>query len=141
MNKLSLVGRIVRDVDIKTSQNGKTIARFTVAAQRKYKNNEGNYDSDFIPCVAFDKSAEFVEKYFKKGDMIGITGHLQSGSYEGKNGKVYTLDCYVDEAEFVAGKNTNGDSQSANTQVNTASANSDNFMNIPDGLEAELPFN
>ena len=140
MNKLSLVGRIVRDVDIKTSQNGKTIARFTVAAQRKYKNNEGNYDSDFIPCVAFDKSAEFVEKYFKKGDMIGITGRMQSGSYEGQNGKVYTLDCYVDEAEFVASKSSNN-SQPSNAQANNSPTNSGDFMNIPDGLESELPFN
>lgn len=138
MNKLSLVGRIVRDVDIRTSQNGKTIARFTVAAQRKYKNNEGNYDSDFIPCVAFDKSAEFIEKYFKKGDMIGITGRMQSGSYEGQNGKVYTLDCYVDEAEFVGSKGSSNGSQQNNAQP--AQQNSNDFMSIPDNIPEELPF-
>lgn len=136
MNKLSLVGRIVRDVDAKQSQNGKTIARFTVAAQRKFKNNEGNYESDFIPCVCFDKTADFIQKFFKKGDMIGISGHMQSGSYEGQNGKVYTLDCYVDEAEFVGSKGTNNGSQQNNTQP----SNND-FMNNMENVGMELPFN
>lgn len=137
MNKLSLVGRIVRDIDVKTSQGGKTVARFTVAAQRKYKNNDGNYDSDFIPCVAFDKGALFVEKYFKKGDWISLTGHMQSGSYEGKNGKVYTLDCYVDDVEFCSGKSQDDSSKKA--AVKTES--SGEFMNIADGDEDVLPFN
>ena len=134
MNKLSLVGRIVRDIDVKTSQGGKTVARFTVAAQRKYKNNDGNYDSDFIPCVAFDKSASFMEKYFKKGDWISLTGHMQSGSYEGKNGKVYTLDCYVDDVEFCGGKTQDTPKKEKQQE------SSDGFTNIPYGIEDELPF-
>ncbi len=132
MNKLSLVGRIARDIDVRQSQGGKTVARFTVAAQRKYKNSEGKYDADFIPCVCFDKSAEFVSKYFKKGDMIGVTGHLQSGSYEGKNGKVYTLDCYVDDTEFVGGSKS--ESKPASQE------DDDGFTNVPDDIDA-LPFN
>jgi single-strand DNA-binding protein len=136
MNKLSLVGRLVRDPDTKYSQSGKTVTRFTVAVQRKFKNANGQYDSDFIPCVCFDKSAEFIEKYFKKGDMIGITGHLQSGSYEGKNGKVYTLDCYVDESEFVGSKSTSAEKAS---EDNTAGFNvNDGFSSVSDDLE--LPF-
>lgn len=132
MNKISIVGRLIRDVEVKQSQGGKSVARFTVAAQRKYKNTEGKYDSDFIPCVCFDKSADFVSKYFKKGDMIGITGHMQSGSYEGKNGKVYTLDCYVDEVEFVGGKSDK--------------PKNDGGFNTNEGFEtvediSELPFN
>jgi len=133
MNKLSLVGNVVRDIDLKQSQGGKSVAKFTVAAQRKYKNSEGKYDSDFISCVAFDKQAEFVSKYFKKGDKIGIIGHMQSGSYDGKNGKVYTLDCYVDDAEFVG-----GNSKKENTSA--APKQQDEFMNIPDGMVDELPF-
>ena len=134
MNKLSLVGNVVRDIELKQSQGGKSVAKFTVAAQRKYKNSEGKYDSDFIPCVAFDKQAEFVSKYFKKGDKIGIIGHMQSGSYDGKNGKVYTLDCYVDDAEFVGGS-----SKKENTSA--APKQQDEFMSIPDDMEDSLPFN
>ena len=137
MNKLSLVGTIVRDIDVKVSQGGKTIASFTVAAQRRYKNSDGKYDSDFIPCVCFDKSAEFVSKYFKKGDKIGITGHMQSGSFEGKNGKVYTLDCYVNEVEFVGGSSKSEETKTAPKNE----SNGDGFMNIPDGIPEELPFN
>lgn len=134
MNKIEIVGRVCRDIDVKLSQNGKAVVRFTVAAQRKYKNNEGKYDSDFIPCICFDKSAEFVEKYFKKGDMIGIIGHMQSGSYEGKNGKVYTLDCYVDEAEFVGGKSSDNAAQNDSKPA-------DDFVNVPADIPEELPFN
>ena len=139
MNKLSLVGRNVRDIDVKTSQNGKIVAKLTIAAQRKFKNSEGNYDSDFIPCVAFDNNAKFIEKYFKKGDMIGIIGHMQSGSYEGQNGKVYTLECYVDEVEFVGSKNSNNNSQQNNTPP-TNTQQSNDFMNIADNIPDELPF-
>ena len=137
MNKLNLVGKLIKDVDVKTSKDGKVIARFTVAAQRKYKNSEGKYDSDFIPCVAFEKSAEFIEKYFKKGDWIAIVGHMQSGSYEGKNGKVYTLDCYVDDAEFCGGKSQDGSSKKAAAKTES----SGEFMNIADGDDDLLPFN
>lgn len=136
MNKLQIVGNICKDIDLKYSQSGKAVARFNVAVQRKYKNAQGQCESDFIPCVAFDKSAEFINNYFKKGSRIGISGHLQSGSYEGKNGKVYTLDCYVDEAEFVESKGSN----SQPVQKPEPKAD-DGFMNIPAGIQEELPFN
>lgn len=137
MNKLNLVGRLTRDPEIRNSNSGKSIANFTVAAQRKYKNANGQYESDFIPCVAFEKTAELLEKYFHKGDMIGISGHLQSGSYENKNGvKVYTLDCYVDELEFVGNKTTSNNNTTGNQQQDN-----NGFMNIPDGIDSELPFN
>lgn len=136
MNKLQIVGNICKDIDLKYSQSGKAVARFNVAVQRKYKNAQGQYESDFIPCVAFDKSAEFINNYFKKGSRIGISGHLQSGSYEGKNGKVYTLDCYVDEAEFCDSKSNN-----AQPTQKAEPKSDDGFMNIPEGLQEELPFN
>lgn len=138
MNKLNLVGRLTRDPDISNTNNGKIIARFTVAAQRRYKNSQGQYDSDYIPCVAFEKTAELLEKYFHKGDPIGVSGHLQSGSYENKNGaKVYTLDCYVDDVEFVGNRNNSSNNSSSNNNQQAA----DGFMNIPDGIDMELPFN
>lgn len=139
MNKLILMGTICKDIDVKQSQNGKSIARFTVAVQRKYKNSEGKYDSDFLPCVAFDKQASFVSQYFQKGSKIAIVGHMQSGSYEGKNGKVYTLDCYVDEAEFCGTKSSG--SNNVPTQQSTPTTSSNDFMNVPDDLAEELPFN
>ncbi len=139
MNKFEIVGNIVRDVEIKYSQGGKAIAKFTVATQRKYKNAQGNYESDFLPCIAFDKTAEFMEKYFKKGSGIEVVGHLQSGSYENKEGKkVYTLDLFVEEVGFVGSKK-----DSENTQGNNASQDKNNneFTNVPDGIDDGLPFN
>ena len=134
MNKLNLVGVICKDIEVKQSQGGKSVARFSVAAQRKFKNAQGKYDSDFIPCVAFEQTADFISKYFKKGDRIGIVGRMQSGSYEGKNGKVYTLDCYVEEAEFAGSKGSNN-SQPTNINQNNG------FNNAPLGIDSELPFN
>ena len=138
MNKLNLFGRLTKDPEVRYTNNGKQIVSFTVAVQRRFKNAQGQYDSDFIPCVAFDKTAEFVEKYFHKGDMIGISGHMQSGSYENKNGvKVYTLDCYVDEAEFSGSKGSSKNDSSSNSNQQAG----DGFMNIPEGIDMELPFN
>ena len=138
MNKFEIVGNLVRDVEVKYSQDGKAIAKFTVATQRKYKNSQGNYDSDFLPCTAFDKTAEFVNKYFQKGSGIEVTGHLQSGSYENREGKkVYTLDLFVEEVEFVGSRK-----DSERKQDNNSQKKEDNgFMNVPDGIDAELPFN
>ena len=136
MNKVMLVGRITRDPEAR--QNGEsTVVRFTIAVNRKFKNAEGNYDADFISCVAFGKTAEFVEKYFKKGSAIGICGRIQTGSYTNKDGqKVYTTDVVVDDAEFVESKNAAAGSSAATPAPGTAG-----FANIPDGIDEELPFN
>ena len=99
MNKVILVGRITRDPEIRVNQEQKEIARFTVAINRNKR------ETDFINCVAFDKKAELLEKYFKKGDRIGITGRLQIGSYTNKEGqKIGTADIIVDEIEFLQDK-------------------------------------
>lgn len=142
MNKCMLVGRLTRDPEIRYTQgeNASCIARFSIAINRRFKNAEGNYDADFINCVAFGKGGEFIEKYFKKGMAIGISGRIQTGNYTNKDGvKVYTTDVVVEEAEFVESKGSN------NSSENTASAlrpTADAFMNIPDGVEdGGLPFN
>lgn len=144
MNKVELVGRLTRDPEVRYTQgeNASAIARFTVAVNRRFKNNEGNYDADFINCVAFGKSAEFIEKYFKKGMAIGISGRIQTGNYTNKDGvKVYTTDVVVEEAEFVESKNSGGASTPPNAPSNNNAPSSDGFMNIPDGIDEELPFN
>lgn len=140
MNKVELVGRLTRDPEIRYTQgeNANAIARFCIAANRRFKNTDGNYEADFINCVAFGKSAEFVEKYFNKGMAIGITGRIQTGSYTNKDGvKVYTTDVVVEEVEFVESKNN------SNNIVNKpTSEDVDGFMNIPDEVQDEgLPFN
>lgn len=134
MNKFIGIGRLVHDPEVRYSQgkNGEkiTIAMYTLAIDRKIK-HEGTANADFIPCVAFGKSAEFTEKYLKKGTKISIVGHIQTGSYTNKNGqKVYTTDIIVDEQEFVESKKEESKSQQTTPE----------FVNIPQGIEAELPF-
>lgn len=143
MNKCELVGRLTRDPEVRYSQGENTscIARFSIAVNRRFKNAEGNYEADFINCVAFGKSGEFVEKYFKKGMAIGITGRIQTGSYTNKDGvKVYTTDIVVEEAEFVESKGSGGNNVSTNNTTQPTE-NQAGFMNIPDGIDEELPFN
>lgn len=143
MNKCELVGRLTRDPEVRYSQgeNASCIARFSIAVNRRFKNAEGNYEADFINCVAFGKSGEFVEKYFKKGMAIGITGRIQTGSYTNKDGvKVYTTDVVVEEAEFVESKGGGGNNVSTNNTTQPTE-NQAGFMNIPDGIDEELPFN
>ena len=143
MNKVQLVGRLTRDPEIRYSQgeNATATARFSVAVNRRFKNSEGNYDADFINCVAFGKSAEFVEKYFKKGMAIGLTGRIQTGSYTNKDGqKVYTTDVVVEETEFVESKSASNAEGSSNSRPAPSVASNDGVMNIPDGVDEELPF-
>lgn len=139
MNKVDLVGRLTKDVEVRysTGENANANCRFTVAVNRKFKNKEtGQYDADFISCVAFGKTCEFIAKYFHKGDPIGISGNIRTGSYTNKDGiKVYTTDVYVDDAEFVASK---GATAATPSQASTPDMNG--FMNVPDTIEEELPF-
>ena len=125
MNKVIIIGRFTRDPEIKytTGESATATARFSLAVNRRFKNKEGNYDADFINCVAFGKTAEFIEKYFTKGMAIGITGRIQTGSYTNKEGqKVYTTDVVVEETEFVESKNKG---TSDNVPNNNANSNSD----------------
>ena len=137
MNKVIIIGRFTRDPEIKytTGENATATARFSLAVNRRFKNKEGNYDADFINCVAFGKTAEFIEKYFTKGMAIGITGRIQTVSYTNKEGKkVYTTDVVVEETEFVESKNKG---TSDNVPNNNANSNSD-FEEVIS--EDEMPF-
>ena len=106
MNKIMLVGRLVRDPEVRSTSTGSSTANFTVAVSRNFKNKDGNYDADFLPCVAFRNSADFVSKYFKKGSLIGIEGRVQTRNYDAQDGtKRYVTEVVVENAEFVGGKN------------------------------------
>ena len=130
MNKVILMGRLVRDAEIRwTDNNSMAIARFTLAVDRRKRE-----EADFISCVAFGKTAEFIEKYITKGTKIVVDGRWQTGSYDNKEGKkVYTNDCVVEGVEFAESKR-----QSSEPETQT---DEDGFMNIPEGLDDELPFN
>lgn len=138
MNKTIQSGRLTGDPEVAYSKGSNVcIARYTLAVDRKYK-KEGEPTADFIRCVALGKLGEFAEKYFRKGMKVEITGRIQTGSYTDKNGnKVYTTDVLVEEQEFgEAKKDTQENAPSAPTRTD-----SDGFMNIPDGIDEELPFN
>ena len=100
MNRTILIGRLTKDIDVRSSQSGTSVAKFTVAVDRRTKEKE----TDFINCTAFGKTAEILQKYVRKGHRIGIVGHIQTGSYEKDGHKVYTTDVIVDEVEFLEKK-------------------------------------
>lgn len=144
MNSVSLVGRLVADPEIKYSNGGSTIGRFRIAVDRRIKTENGP-DADFISCVAFGKTAEFLEKYFHKGMRIGLTGRIQTGSYEKDGQTIYTTDVIAENVEFVESKNNQGGQQggqqSAPAQNAAHAGAGDGFMNLPDGIDEDLPFN
>ena len=140
------MGRLVADPDVRYSQgeNATAIARYRIAVDRKYK-RDGEQTADFIGCVAFGKSGEFAEKYFHKGTKVLVTGRIQTGSYTNRDGqKVYTTDVVVEEQEFAESKaasNENAGYAPADNRPSPSAAAGDGFMNIPDGIDEELPFN
>ena len=150
MNKVILMGRLTRDPETRYTNGDKQIAisRYTLAVDRKFSrggNNEGN-NADFIPCVVFGKGGEFAEKYLKKGTKIAVTGRIQTGSYTNKDGdKVYTTEVVVEDQEFAESKNSEQPSGGHNMpkkkqEVPREEEGMDGFMNIPDGIDEELPF-
>ena len=151
MNSVVLIGRLTRDPEVRYSQgeNALAIARYTLAVDRRFRrNNDGEQTADFIGCVAFGRSAEFAEKYFRQGLKVVVTGRIQTGSYTNKDGqKVYTTDVVVEEQEFAESKNASSDNGgfaggfSGGDRPSPSSAAGDGFMNIPDGIDEELPFN
>ena len=139
MNKVILMGRLTRDPETRYGADKTTaIVRYTLAVDRRFKREDGP-TADFIQCIAFGKSGEFAEKYFRQGQRVLVTGRIQTGSYTNKEGqKVYTTDVIVDEQEFADSKREQSDSNS-NTQADASI--SEGFMQIPDGVEDEgLPF-
>ena len=140
MNKVILMGRLTRDPEVRYSQGDTptTIARYTLAVDRRTR-KDGEASADFISCVAFGKSAEFAEKYLHKGTKLVIAGRIQTGSYTNKDGqKVYTTDVVVEDQEFAESKAAAAGNQEGNSQP---AASGDGFMNIPEGMDEELPFN
>ena len=138
MNKVILIGRLTRDVEMKYSTNNDTaIARYTLAVNRPFK-REGEPEADFLPCVAFNKTAEFAEKYLAKGMRVAIEGRIQTGSYTNSEAKkVYVSEIVVERQEFLEKKIRN-----SQPEAHAAANNSGNaFMDIPDGIDEELPFN
>ncbi len=144
MNKVILMGRLTRDPEVRYSQgeNSLAIARYTLAVDRRFK-RQGEQEADFISCVSFGKTAEFAEKYLKQGTKIAVTGRIQTGSYTNKEGqRVYTTEVIVEETEFAESKSASGESGYQNTsRPAPTEAVGDGFMNIPDGIDEELPFN
>ena len=166
MNKVILMGRLTRDPEVRYSQNGNqmAIARFSIAVDRRFK-REGEPDADFFNCTAFGKQAEFVERYLHKGTKILTCGRIQNDNYTNKDGQmVYSVRVMVDEIEFAESRNAQGGTEGGfggnagfggnggfgnnagfggNTGYNRPAPGGagDGFMNIPDGIDEELPFN
>ena len=150
MNRVILKGRRTRDPNISYSQGGDNmaIARFTLAVDRRGRRQDGadQQNADFIGCVCFGRQAEFAEKYLRQGTKVAVTGRIQTGSYTNKDGqKVYTTDVVLDDIEFAESKNSQGGGESNYSYQAPSrpapSAAGDGFMNIPDGIDEELPFN
>lgn len=142
MNNVILSGRLTRDPGVRHSQNGNEdiiVARYTLAVDRVY--SKENQQADFINCVEFGKLAEFAEKYFYKGIKLIVRGRIQTGSYTNRDGvKVYTTDIIVESHEFAESKRTSEQNSNAPISNDVPAVGSDGFMNIPDGLDEELPF-
>lgn len=142
MNKVILMGRLVRDPQCRYSQGYDSqesicVARYTLAVERRSSRREGQQSADFISCVAFGRDGEFAEKYFRQGMRVSISGRIKTGSYTNRGGqKVYTTDVVIEEQEFAESK---GES-SGSRQVEQYPTGDDGFMNIPDGIDDELPF-
>lgn len=150
MNKAILVGRLTRDPEVRYSSgdNAMAIARFSLAVDRRQRRDaqSDQQTADFINCVAFARQGEFVEKYFRKGMKAVVEGRIQTGSYTNKDGqKVYTTEVVVEQIEFAESKNSNGGQGDSFVPMQQAASPtpevSDGFMNIPDGIDEELPFN
>lgn len=148
MNKVILIGRLTRDPEVRYSsgENALAIARYTLAVDRRFhKDNEAS--ADFIGCVAFGKGGEFAEKYLRQGTKIVVTGRIQTGSYTNREGqKVYTTEVVVEDQEFAESKavsQNNSQTSAGNRQQPPPPmpTDKDGFMQIPDGIDEELPFN
>ena len=150
MNKVILMGRLTRDPEVRYSQGASqtSVARFSIAVDRRFK-REGEPTADFFNCTAFGKQAEFVERYLHKGTKVVTCGRVENDNYTNKEGQmVYSVRIMVDEIEFAESKNASGNTDGGfagggnNGYSRPApSGAGDGFMNIPDGIDEELPFN
>ncbi|MBR2046101.1 MAG: single-stranded DNA-binding protein [Agathobacter sp.] len=145
MNKVILMGRLTRDAEVRYSQGDAStaVARFTMAVDRRFKRDGDDQSADFIGCVAFGRTGEFLERYGRKGTKFVVEGRIQTGSYTNRDGqKVYTTDVVVENIEFAESKASSDNSGYVPAEKPSPSgAAGDGFMNIPDGIDEELPFN
>ena len=146
MNKVILMGRLTRDAEVRYSQGDAStaVARFSLAVDRRFKRDGDEQTADFINCVAFGRTGEFFERFGRKGTKFLVEGRIQTGSYTNKDGqRVYTTDVVVENVEFAESKSSsesNGGYVPAD-RPSPSGAAGDGFMNIPDGIDEELPFN
>lgn len=134
MNKTILMGRLTKDVELRQTASGTAVASFTIAVNRRFA-KEGQQDADFINCVAWRQQAEFISKYFHKGNMIAVIGNLQSRSWEGQDGKKqYVTEVVVDEVYFT------GEKKEANTDENNGEFNASDFQELASIDDGDLPF-
>lgn len=145
MNKVIMMGRLARDPEVRYSTSGKTVAKFSLAVNRRFKQDNGP-DTDFFNCTTFGKQAEFVEKYLKKGTKIVVSGRIQNDNYTDKNGnQVYSTQIMVEEIEFAESKKAaseqGGTNNNQQSQGGGMVMSNGDFMNIPDSIMEELPFN
>lgn len=140
MNKVIIVGRFTRDPEVRYTANNTCYASFSIAVDRRYK-QDGQPTADFPRVIAWGKTAEFIEKYFRKGMKIAIDGRIQTGSYKNNDGQtIYTTDVVAENVEFVESKNSSDNNN--NTKGTVPSVADDGWMNTPDGVDDEgLPFN
>lgn len=136
MNIVAISGRWTRDIEVKYANNGTSIAKGTLAVDRTVKRgDEWVHEADFINVTVFGKKAEFLEKYFKKGSFAIVTGSIKTGSYDKEDGtKVYTTEVLADNIEF-------GGSKAENDNAGKVKSQSSDFVNVPDGIDEEMPFN
>ena len=142
MNRVILMGRLVRDPSISYAQGGDNmaIAKFTLAVDRRGRKDNDEQNADFIGCVAFGRQGEFAEKYLRQGTKVAVVGRIQTGSYTNKDGqKVYTTDVVLEDIEFAESKNAS-DNSAPSRPAPSNNTDKDGFMNVPDGLGDELPF-
>lgn len=146
MNTVNLIGNLTRDPELRYSQSGTAVASCNIAVQRRFKNQNGDYESDFINIKAFSKTAELLAEHFRKGSKLGITGNIQTGSYENQQGqKVYTTDVVVENLTFVERKNSDSSgfnpNQSNYSQNNQSPSKSSSFSKSSiDISDDDLPF-
>lgn len=137
MNKVILVGNLTKDPERKQTPTGTSVTSFSIAAQRNYKNQNGEYEADYINCVAWRGTADFIANYFQKGSRIGVVGSLQTRSYDDNNGKKrYVTEVKVDEVEFCGGKKEQKPQQAQPEQHEETG----DFVPVDSFEDGELPF-
>ena len=136
MNKVCLTGRITKNIELKYNQNNVAITSFTLAVTRKFKNKNGEYESDFINCIAYKSTAELLNKYVKKGDLLGIEGRIQTRNYEDKDGKrVYVTEVIVDNIDFLQSRKDESKQETTKTENTKQKLSDDVFSEFGSSIE------